>query len=102
MCSFADDNVGLLVFDLCQKVGEGTDCRKSSVSSGWALCAKEGAGQIDLGNIYRTFFLERILRSVALWHIDYAVDIEADLLRVCRPMLVAEAVRVPAIKLRLE
>lgn len=40
----------------------------------------------------RTFFLERVLRRLALGDVDDAVDIEADLLGVGGPVLVAEAI----------
>jgi hypothetical protein len=44
-----------------------------------------------------TFFLEGILRRLTLGHVYYTVHIEADLLCIRGPVLVAEAVRVPAI-----
>ena len=39
-----------------------------------------------------TLLLQRILGSLALGHVDYSVYVEADLLRVRGPVLVAEAV----------
>ena len=39
-----------------------------------------------------TLLLQRILGSLALGHVDYSVYVEADLLRVCGPVLVTEAV----------
>jgi len=39
-----------------------------------------------------TLLLQRVLRSLALGHVDNAVNVEADLLRVRGPVLVAEAV----------
>ena len=39
-----------------------------------------------------TLLLERILGCLAFRHVHYTVHIEADLLRVCGPVFVAEAV----------
>jgi len=44
-----------------------------------------------------TLLLQWILRGLALRHVDYTVHVEADLLRVCRPVFVAEAVFVLAV-----
>lgn len=41
-----------------------------------------------------TFFLQGVLRRLALGNVDDAVHVEADLFRVRGPVLVAEAVRV--------
>jgi hypothetical protein len=49
-----------------------------------------------------TLLLQRILRSLALRHVDNAVHVEADLLRVRRPVLVAEAVLELAVMCRSE
>lgn len=45
----------------------------------------------------QTFGLEGILRSFALRNVDNAVDVEADFLSTCGPVLIAEAVGVFAI-----
>lgn len=42
----------------------------------------------------RTLLLERVLRRLVLGHVDDAVHVEADLLCVCAPVLVVEAVGV--------
>lgn len=44
-----------------------------------------------------TLLLQRVLRGLALRHVDYTVHVEADLLRVGRPVFVAEAVFVFAV-----
>lgn len=49
-----------------------------------------------------TFLFQRILRRLVLWHIHYAVYVEADLLAVRRPVLVAKAVQVSAVMLCIE
>lgn len=41
-----------------------------------------------------TFGLQGVLRHLRLRHVDNAVDVERDLLRVRRPALVAKAVRI--------
>ena len=49
-----------------------------------------------------TFFVKRVLRQVAFSNVYYAVDVEGDLLRVGAPVLVAEAVYVFSVVLRIE
>lgn len=49
-----------------------------------------------------TFFLQRVLRRLTLRHVYYPVHVEAYLLRVRRPVLVAETVCVLAILVRIE
>jgi len=49
-----------------------------------------------------TLLLERILRGLALRHVNYTMHVEADLLRVCRPVFVAKAVFVLAVVSRHE
>lgn len=44
-----------------------------------------------------TLLLQWVLRGLALRHVDYTVHVEADLLRVGRPVFVAEAVFVLAV-----
>lgn len=44
-----------------------------------------------------TLLLQWVLRGLALRHINYTVHVEADLLRVGRPVFVAEAVFVLAV-----
>ena len=45
----------------------------------------------------RTLFLQWVLWRIALRHVDYTVHVEADLFRIRRPMLVAEAVCISAV-----
>jgi hypothetical protein len=52
---------------------------------------------MDCGCSKLTLFLKRILRSLALGHVDYTMHVEADLLRVRGPVFVAEAVLVFAV-----
>jgi hypothetical protein len=66
--AFADDNVTLLILDLCEHLAENAH-----------------------------LLLQRVLRSLALGDVDDAVDVEADLLCVGRPVFVAEAVEVASI-----
>ena len=52
---------------------------------------------MDCRLVSLTLLLKRVLRCLALGHVDNSVHVEADLLRVCRPVLVAEAVLVLAV-----
>lgn len=68
MSALTNDNVTLLILDLCQQLSKSAH-----------------------------FLLQRVLGSLALGNVDDAVDVEADLLCVCRPVFVAEAVQVAAV-----
>ena len=57
---------------------------------------------MTLEKLRHTLFLQWIRRRLALWHVDYSMYIERDLLSTRRPVFVAEAVSMLAVILGIE
>ena len=88
--ALANNNVALLVLDLRNEFCHLADCDPSACA-----CLPASVGQL-------TLLLQGVLRRLRLGYVDDAVNVERNLLGVCAPVLVVEAVDVFAVLGRME